>query len=213
MSENDIVQVSIRQERGTRYARRLRAGGQTPAVLYGHGEETVNLSMPTGQIVALLRHGGKVVQLSGDVSDSALVSQVQWDALGNDILHLDLTRVSAGETVETTVRVELRGEAPGIRSGGTLKQSMHQISIKCPVSSIPERLQVSVGSLEIGQSITVADLELPAGASTSSDPSAVIAQCVEVAAEAEEEEPAVAEGAEPEVIGRKAEDEEGESQS
>lgn len=210
MSVNDVVQVSIRQSRGTRSARRMRAEGKTPAVLYGHGEETVSLSLPTSQIEAVLRHGGKVVQLSGEVSDSALVSEVQWDGLGNEILHLDLTRVSAGETVETTVPLELRGEAPGTRAGGVLKHLVHEVPISCSVSSIPERLVVSVGGLELGDSITVADLELPAGATTPLDDSSFVVQCVEVAAETDEEESAVAEGVEPEVIGRKAEDEESE---
>ena len=65
MSITEVVHVQVREARGTRQARRLRAHGQIPAVLYGHGEKTVNLSIPTDEVAALLRHGGRVVELTG----------------------------------------------------------------------------------------------------------------------------------------------------
>ncbi len=210
MAHTEVIHVKIRQVRGSHQARRMRAEGLIPAVLYGHGEATVSLSVPAPEIEALLRHGGKVVQLEGDVQESALIRDVQWDGLGSEVLHLDLTRVSSTETVETRIPIELRGDAPGTREGGILEHVLHDLEIRCPVASIPDRLLVNVNSLGLGEAITVADLELPAGASATADPNDLVVHCV-APVEVPEEEEVAAGAAEPEVIGRKeGEAEEGE---
>lgn len=212
MSENDVLNVSIRESRGTRESRRMRAQGHTPAVLYGHGEASVSLTVSSVELSTFLRRGGKMTRLAGDLTEDVLVREVQWDAMGNEILHVDLTRVSIGEQVETTVSVDLRGEAPGTRTGGVVQHILHEVQLRCPVQSIPDKLQVSIGGLELGQSLTVADLELPEGAEVLSDSTDVVVQCVEPAAELDEEA-AATDGAEPEVIGRKESDEEGDSEN
>ena len=113
MSE-EVLEVQIRDSRGTRNARRLRQAGSVPAVLYGHGQETVNLSVSSEQFVAAIRHGSRVVALAGAVDQTALIRDVQWDTFGIEVLHVDFARVSASELVTTMVQVELRGEAPGV---------------------------------------------------------------------------------------------------
>jgi large subunit ribosomal protein L25 len=195
MTISEVVQVEIRTQRGTTQTRRLRAHGQTPAVLYGHGEETVSLSIPADQVAALLRHGGRVVELQGAVSGSALVREVQWDPFGASVLHLDLARVSSGETIETTIPVELRGDAPGTHDGGVV-----------------QHLRVNINHLELGQQITVADLQVPEGVTVMTEPTLVVVECV-MAAEEPEEVPTVGETAEPEVIGRKESDQGEENES
>jgi large subunit ribosomal protein L25 len=210
MTISEVVHVEVRHSRGTSQARRLRAHGKIPAVLYGHGEECVSLSIPSDEVSALLRHGGRVVELAGAVSGNALVREVQWDAFGAQVLHLDLTRVSRGETIETTIPVELRGDAPGTHEGGVVQHFIHEVEIQCPVVALPERLRVNINHLGLGQQITIADLEVPQGVKVMADPAAVVVQCTEAAEEVEVE--VVAETAEPELIGRKesAEQEEGE---
>jgi large subunit ribosomal protein L25 len=89
----EVLSVKVRESRGTSRARRQRAAGQIPAILYGHGQESVSLSVPTEQVLGVVRHGGHIVQLEGDVSDTALVRAVQWDPFGVDVLHIDLARV------------------------------------------------------------------------------------------------------------------------
>ena len=96
----DTLNVTKRQQQGSANCRRLRRAGQIPANLYGHGQENVNLALATDDLMGVLRHGGRMVQLAGDVSESALIREVQWDAFGSEVLHVDLTRVSAGELVE-----------------------------------------------------------------------------------------------------------------
>lgn len=204
----DVLNVDPRDELGSAKTRRLRQQGKVPAVLYGHGEQNVHLAMPAAEISAAIRHGSRLVDLKGAVNESALIKEVQWDALGSEVLHVDLTRVKAGETVTVTVAVELRGEAPGTKTGGVISHSLHSLEITCPATDIPEKLEVSVNELELGGSLTVADVTLPGGASTAVDPETLVVQCSQPGAQAEEEAvPGAATSIEPEVIGRSKEDE------
>jgi large subunit ribosomal protein L25 len=126
---------------------------------------------------------------------------------GLEVLHADFTRVSEHERIEVKVSVELRGQAPGAKDGGVVEHFTHEIEIECEALSIPEKIEVHIGELKIGDSITAADLKLPPGVTLISDPEAVVVQCVEARAEEEEEGAAAPGAAEPEVIGRKAEEE------
>ena len=210
MADPDVLNVSKRDSRGTANARRDRRAGKIPAVLYGHGKDCISLSVPSEEVNLVIRRGGQFVNLAGDVSESALIRDVQWDPLGTDVLHLDLARVKADETVEISVSIELRGEAPGIRQGGVVQHSLHEVLMECPVTAIPEKISATINSLELDQSLTLADLEFPEGIKLLADPETVVVQCVEAAEELDEEEAGVPSGSvEPEVIGRKAEDEEG----
>ena len=206
----EVLNVSIRKSRGTSHARRERADGKIPAVLYGHGEETVCLSVSNEEIQAALRHGAHFVELKGESNESALIQEVQWDTFGVDVLHVDLTRAKAGESHKVTVAIELRGDAPGTKEGGVVQQQLREVEIDCPVTAIPEKLTMNINSLGLDQSLTAGELKLPEGAKLMFDPEATVVQCVMMAAEEEEEEgEAAAATAEPEIIGRKPEDEEG----
>ena len=203
---SDTISVEKRETTGTLRIRRLRNTGLIPAVLYGHGEETIMLSVNGKDLNNAIRLGHHVVKLSCAVSANALIKEVQWDALGSDIMHLDFTRISEGEAVTVTLPVELKGNAPGTKSGGTLRFLVHELEITCPANVLPDRLEVSINHLELDQSITAEQIELPQGAFLTSSPDEIICQCVIVETIEEEEE--AAEIAEPEVIGRKPEDEE-----
>ena len=148
-----ILNPTKREELGTSRARRLRRAGQIPAVLYGHGEANVNLAVPAGDILQAIRHGDKLVEIRGAANESALIREVQWDAFGTEVLHLDLTRVSADESVEVTVTVDLRGEAPGTKQGGVIEHVTHEITLVCPAAAIPDRLEISINALGCGASI------------------------------------------------------------
>lgn len=203
----EVLKVEIRESRGKRHARRLRQRGAIPAVLYGHGEQNLSLAIPADQVKTAVRHGARVVDLDGAVKDKAFIRDLQWDTFGVDVLHMDLTRVSADEKVQVEVHVELRGEAPGVKDGGIVSQLVHQVDVECLVVSIPEKLTLRINELKLNQSLTAGQIELPPGTTLLSDAEMVIVQCVEPKPEEEEAAPAAA-GAEPEVIGRKAEAEE-----
>jgi len=203
----DLFNVEVRQTRGKHNARRLRKAGSIPAVLYGHGQENVCLVVPAEQFEAAVRHGSRLVSLTGAVNESAFIRELQWDTWGTHVLHVDFTRVSEHEAVQVQTAVELRGEAPGLKEGGLLEQLIHGVELECPASAIPEKLDLSVNNLKLGQSITVAELELPQGARVLADPEAVVVHCV-VPAKVPEEEVAEAVPGEPELIGAKEEEKE-----
>jgi len=204
------LEVELRETRGKNNARRLRRAGNVPAVLYGHGQESVALSVPSGPLDALVQKGSRLVNLAGGVDESAFIREVQWDTWGTHVIHVDFTRISADEKVEVEVTLELRGEAPGAKAGGVVSQAIHSVTLDCPAISIPDRIRVNVNHLEMLGSITLDELELPEGATIIGDTSKVVVSCVEPAAEVEEPEGGEEAGeAEPEVLGRKKEDEEG----
>jgi len=200
------LNVAVRELVGTNHTRRLRKSGHVPAILYGHGEKNVNLAIAATEVNGAIRHGTKVVEIRGAVTDSALIRDVQWDAFGSTILHVDLTRVSADEKVVVTVQVELRGEAPGLREGGVVEHVTHEVEIECAVNALPDKLVVSVNELHLGQSVLASDLPLPSGATLLSDADAVIVHVIEPTAEVEDAD-LPGEGAEPEVIGGRPDEE------
>ncbi|MGL4942665.1 MAG: 50S ribosomal protein L25 [Thermoguttaceae bacterium] len=203
------LSVELRGEVGKRRNRRLRAAGRVPAVLYGHQQPCVNLSLANDEIEAIVRHGHRFVSLTGATQDQAFVTECQWDTWGSRLLHVDLTRVSAHEKVHVTVPVELRGEAPGVREGGVVKHSLHEISLECEAAAVPEKIDVNINHLQLNQIIHVSDLVLLAGVRSLVDAGMVVVSCG-IAVEVAETTDAGDVGAEPELIGRKkaAEDEE-----
>jgi large subunit ribosomal protein L25 len=208
----EVLNVSVRNELGSGPVRRLRRAGRTPAILYGHGEANVSLSIPTSEIKAALRHGSKLVDLQGSLSEKALIRIVQWDCYGSDVLHVDLTRVSESERVEVTVSLELKGEAPGLKEGGIVDHHLFDVEIECPAGEIPDKLVASIKNLHLGQSLTLADVVLPPHVTLVTPLDTVVVSCqAQGLGEELEEEAAAGETDEPEVIGRKAEDDEEEA--
>jgi large subunit ribosomal protein L25 len=203
----EVLNVKLRQETGTRPMRRLRRLGAIPAVLYGHGEKTLSLAIPQVEVAAAMRHGSRLVELKGDLTEKAFIRELQWDTYGLEVVHMDLTRISEHERVRVQVAIELRGEAPGVKEGGVVHHLIHELSIECAVSAIPDKLHVNINALNKGSEIKVSDLAVPEGVKVFTPADEVVVHCVEPV-EAPEEAPAAIEGAEPEVIGRKAEEDE-----
>jgi large subunit ribosomal protein L25 len=206
----DVLQSIVRNEIGSNAVKHTRSAGYIPAILYGHQKDNVCLALPSEQLYAAIRHGSKLVELQGEVADTALIRDVQWDSLGVEVLHVDLTRVSASEMIHVSVPLELRGEAPGAKDGGMVEQALHEVEVECSAGTIPEKVEVRLHDLQIGQAIKLGDIQLPEGVSLVGSPDEMAVQCVAVVAgaEDEEEEEGVAGLAEPEVIGRKAEEDE-----
>ena len=203
----EVLNVELRETRGKRNARRDRRGGKLPAVLYGHGQQAISLLVDAEVFQAAVRHGARLVKLAGAVQEQAFIRDLQWDTWGTHVLHVDLTRVSEHEKVKVQVAVELRGEAPGFKLGGVVKQGIHQVEIECEATSIPDRLYVNINHLNIGDKIVVGQMELPPNVTVLEEVDEVVVECVEPV-EIEEEVVGAGGEAEPEVIGRKKEEEE-----
>jgi len=190
--------------------KRLRQSGKIPAVLYGHGEGTVMLTASEKQINKMIDAGSHIVELAGEVTGTALVKDVQWDALGSYVLHLDLARVDANELVEVTLQVELHGEAPGLKNGGVVTLVQHDLTILCPVSAVPDSIVCEVGELELDGVVSASDLELPKGAELTGSAEETIASCQEPMEEVVEDAEQEAGAEQPEVIGEEKTEEDGE---
>jgi large subunit ribosomal protein L25 len=208
MAKIHTLTVKLRDSHGKRRNRRLRNTGNVPAVLYGHKQTVQSLSLSAEELVAVVRHGNRFVELLGDVKEKAFIKEVQWNTWGNQILHVDFARVSEHEKVHVTVPVELRGESPGTKDGGVVKHVLHSIELECEAASVPEKIDVNINHLEFNQTFHVSDLELPPGAKALIDETTIVVSC-SLPVEVSEEETAEGEE-EPEVIGRKKTDEESE---
>lgn len=212
----DLLEVQSRPKVGKRHNQRLRATGRLPAVLYGHGEGSVSLTVRVDQLRSVLRHGGQIVQLKGEADGQALVQDTQWDTFGNRLLHVDLLRVDAKELLHVEVPVETRGEAPGENEGGLLEHVRHTVEVETTPANIPEKLFLDISGLHINESLTAADLdELPEGVKLLTEPERVIINCAQPVPEAEEDEGegVTAAAGEPEVIGAKDEEDQEEGES
>jgi large subunit ribosomal protein L25 len=201
---SEVLEVTKRELHGKLNNGRLRRSGKLPAILYGHGKEPISLMVTAEGLDATLRHGAKVVELKGAADGQALLQQIQWDTFQQHVLHVDLLRVDAKDRVTIEVSLLLRGEAPGEHEGGVVEHLVHHLEVETDPGHIPEHLHVSVNQLHLGGTLKVVDIiDLPAGAKVVGDADMVLVQCVEPT-EAPEEE--IAGGAEPELIGRKAEE-------
>jgi len=196
------LNVKRREKLGGGNNRRLRQTGHVPAVLYGHGEASVALSIESTAIMNVIRHGHKLVRLQGDAAEGAFIKSVQWDVYGKGLIHIDLLRVSDTEKVRTTVTVELKGTAVGLSEGGIIEFVLHELEIDCPAAAVPEKLIVNVNELHLDQAIHAKDVTLPEGASLVDDPDLVVVHCIAPHIVEEEAAAVVAEpgAVEPELI-------------
>ena len=205
-----------RDDTGKGVARKLRASGQMPAVIYGHNREPQSLVVPSRELERLLDHisaGSTVIDLDiGGTTARTLIREIQRHPFKRQILHVDFQELVAGETVTVEVPLVIVGTAEGVRvGGGTLDLVLREVEVECDPGNIPNHIDVDVTNLTIGHSIHVGDLTLPAGVTMITDAEQTIAVCsaprveAEVAAPVEEAAPA-----EPELI-RKPKDEEDEA--
>jgi large subunit ribosomal protein L25 len=172
MSEDTKVIGELRTQFGKGFARRLRAAGQIPAVLYGHGTDPVHVALPGHQMLLILRRSNQVLELSIDGADHlALVKDVQKDPVRQIIEHVDLLVVKKGEKLSVDVPIVVVGEpAPG----NIVNLDATTVSLEVEATNIPEKIEVDVEGLEDGTHVTAADLKLPAGASLTVDSETLI---------------------------------------
>ena len=205
MDEDNKVVADTRESFGKGAARKLRAVGKIPAVVYGHGTEPRHVALPAHQVGLLIRKANAVLDLQIDgKSQLALVKDVQKDPVRQIIVHLDLIVIRVGEKVQVEVPVHLHGESyPGTIADLDAKT----LSLEAEATHIPENIVVDIEGLEEGSQIHAKDVVLPQGSTLLSDPETLVVrvhepqkvdlgeEAAEAAAEAAEAEaPEAAEG-------------------
>ncbi len=206
-----LLKLTTREKTGTRETRRLRKQKITPGIVYGHGEANVAVAMSRHDIELAIQRGEQLIQAEVDgESQNFLLKEVQYDYLGQHVIHVDLTRVNLDERVEVTVPIDFRGTPVGVETeDGVLSKHLAELKLECVVTHIPEDVRVSVAELHVNESIHVSDLELPEGVKVLHDPETLLASISIVAEEIEAPAEEGDETPEPEIIGQKPDEDEG----
>ena len=188
---------------GSRANRRLRRTGRVPAVLYGGEGEPVHFSVDARELRHALLGSGAVIELAlGDQTATAVVKDQQRDPVRGDAWHIDFVRVRMDVAIQTTVTLDLVGadDAPGTAEGGVLEQQLRELNIEALPGDVPETIEHDASTLDVGATLTVADLSAPSGVTILDDPESVVASItlprleVETADEVETETEVVGEG-------------------
>ncbi len=186
---------------GTRSARKLRAQGLVPAVVYGHKLAVTPIAVARDVVHQMIKTPGHLADLEiGGTTETVMIRDVQWDHLGREVLHLDFARVNLEEVIETEVNIDFRGTPAGVAEGGSLEILVHTLSVNCKAGSIPESIRVEVGHLKVDEGLHVRDLALPADVTVNADADLLLAHVVTRAAEASTAEGAGEGPSQPEVI-------------
>jgi large subunit ribosomal protein L25 len=206
------LQAEMRERIGSKGAAAVRRKGRIPAIVYGHKQEPVAISLDAHDFLEGLRHGHRLMDVTvNGGAEKMLVKDLQYDHLGRTILHVDMIRVDVTERIKVDVTLELKGIPKGTQEGGVLESHMDHLEVECLAVDIPESIVVSVKDLDVGQSIFARDVKLPDGVKLVTGADVMVTTC-RVLAEAKTTEQIVAETpVAPEVIREKAPTEEGEA--
>lgn len=198
------LKVEPREHTGSHQTLKLRRQGKVPCVLYGAGQPATPLVLDEHAFGQVMHAGVRIVNLKlSDRQAQALIKAVQYDPLGEFVLHVDFHEVQAGQKVRVRIPVFVKGVPKGHAAGGILNHALHELEVECLPTAIPEKVTLDVEPLELGQAIHVSDVALPEGVAAVPKGTEIVAACIEPR-KVEEEAPA-AEGAllEPEVIAEK----------
>jgi large subunit ribosomal protein L25 len=205
-SQSTALHVSPREAAGSREARRLRRTGEIPGVVYGGGEDPLSFSVQERTLRHALADAGAVMDLTikGGGSTPVVVKELVRHPVTNATVHIDLLRVRLDVRIQATVALELTGvdDAPGTKDGGVLEQQLRELNIEALPNDIPDSLTHDVSEMQIGDTLTVEALTVPAALTLLDEPENVVATLspprlqVEAEDEIEAETEVVGEGAE-----------------
>lgn len=199
---SDLVSLAVqpRTTTGSRAAKKVRAAGMIPGIVYGHKQDPVAVSVPAKELDHAIRvqHARTFELTLNGKKETVLIRELQWCHLGKEMYHIDLWRVDAAERVKVTVPVELRG-TPKNTGGGVLEQPLHLLHIECFALKIPDAFRLEIEGLTLGHPIHVRDLALPEGVKVLEPGEAVVVQLKLPGAE-EPTEATATDAAEPEVL-------------
>jgi large subunit ribosomal protein L25 len=195
---SDTLAILSRSQHGTTSARALRRSGRIPAVLFGHGQPTIAVSVAGRAFEELLHSGHRhhllTITVDGGAKDTALVRDIQRDPITRRVIHADIQRVGRSESITTVVPVTVVGAARGVRDlGGVLDVVSHQLEITGPADQIPEHVEVDVTNLGMREHLTAGEIALPKGFTLASAADMIVASVEPPRVEAVEEAPVEAE--------------------
>ena len=210
MAEGRVqLDVEERAERGSAAVRRLRKQGFIPGVIYGGGNDPFAFSVHERELRRALTtdHGLNAildVAVDGDARP-AIVKEYQRDPVTGRVTHVDLVQVRLDRVIQTAVGIELVGDSPGVREGGVLQQVAREITVEALPMEVPERIEVDVSGLAVGDSIRLEDVTIPSGVRFVDDAHETVIATVTVPTRVEEPEEVLEEGEEGAEVAAEAE--------
>lgn len=214
MARTVTINARTRDQTGKGAARTSRRDGRVPGVLYGHGEESVALSVDANELQRLV-HSISVENTIVDLEMEGepykvLIRELQRHPFRDEYLHIDFFHVAMDEKIHVEIPIVLTGVPTGVKNkGGVIDHQLREIEVFCLPGNIPEKVEIDVTELDIGDSIHVRDVALPDVEILTDLDRSVVAVLAPTVIEVEEEEEPEDELLEPELIGRGKEDEEG----
>jgi large subunit ribosomal protein L25 len=179
--ETPVLNATTRERVGSRYAKRLRAAGQLPAVVYGHKQEPTPVTLDAREAVRHISKGEKVFSLNIDGKQQyVLLKDLGYDYLGTNIVHADFARVDLNERVDTHAHLKFVGEPIGMKkAGAVLVHPVNEISLNCLVTNIPEHIEVDISGLDVGDMLQASQIKLPISTmKLLTEPSTVVVQVI-----------------------------------
>jgi large subunit ribosomal protein L25 len=216
MAKQIKLTAQSRSQVGRNAVKKIKSQGLIPAVIYGGAERPQNLQVVAREMNRVLNKStGEHFLVELQVADGAqvstrlaLVQEVQHHPVRGDVVHVDFQAVDANKTLHSEVSIETLGEPSGVKNqGGLLELSLHSIEVECLPKDLPEIIQVDVSALNVGDSIHIRDLVLPAGVVARANPDLTV---VHVAAPKVESEAAAGGAKQPEVLKEKKQESAGE---
>jgi large subunit ribosomal protein L25 len=202
------LKVNLRDQTGKGAARKIRALGLIPGIVYGIGQEALPVTVDNKELLKAVSSAGGLnaildLSVGGKEKVPVMLKDYQADVISRKFLHVDFLKIDLSKKVTIEVPIHLVGKAPGTKEGGILEHITRTIKVICLPTAIPDFLEVDVSTLQIGDNLHVRDVKLPEGLDLVPGVDQTIAAVIMPAAE--EEKPVVAEGeiAQPEVIGEK----------
>lgn len=183
-----VLNAQPRERLGSRYSKRLRQSGQLPAVVYGHKQEPLPVSLDARDAVSHISKGEKVFAMHiGSEKQFVLLKDLGYDYLGTNIIHADFARVDLNERVVTRAHLKFVGEPIGLKkAGAVLMHPVNEISLSCLVTNIPDQIEVDVSALDVGGIIHAGEIQLPVSSMTLlTDADTVVVQVIVIKAEEE----------------------------
>ena len=185
------ISAEPRTDFGKGGARRTRRAGKVPAVVYGHGEKPLHISLPSLELAAAIRKGGANQLIAIEVTDGTrelvIPKDIQRDPLRDEIVHADLLIVRRGEKITTDIQLSFTGE---VEKGGLVVHELTSLSVEAEATHIPESIEVDLEGLAIGSQRLVSEITVPDGIVILTDGEQTVATVSEPRGEATEEEEA-----------------------
>jgi large subunit ribosomal protein L25 len=168
MAKTLTLSATTRQRTGSGVLKQMRREGQLPSVVYGKGQENLNIKVDTKTLTDMLAHSASEsilvdLEIDGGKPQSAFLQSTQHDALTGALVHADFLSVTEGMVITASLPVEVHGEPEGVKAGGVLEQLIRDLEISCSPKDLPEIIHANIEHLELGDSISISDLDLPEG--------------------------------------------------